>query len=192
MIRRGPNTHPIHRSPGAPDRLAYASGMYATVNVALGSDFTIATNILYGLPFHLDRDQEFDRIGIKVETAGGIGEKAVLGIYEMWTDGTPGELRLDAGTVDIDVAVIKEITISKVLSPGWYFFALNAATAATPKIASLNLAQYNGPLGTLAIGAASATYLERSHTYDGTLPDPFGGGLTYRAGDGPWIGLRAA
>lgn len=175
-----------------PRPLIYASGMYATVNVGLGTDFTIATNILYGVPFYVDADQEWDRIGIQVRTAGTAGEKAVLGIYEM-LKGVPGELRLDAGTVDIDVAIrIKEITISKVLSPGWYFLAVNAATTGTPKIRSLDLTAYDGPLGTLAIGATSATYLERSHTYDGTLPDPFGGSLTYRATDGPWIGLRAA
>lgn len=180
------------KSTRIPRPLAYATGQYYTVNVGLGADWTIVTNRLYGIPFHVDRDQLFDSIGVKVVTAGSAGEKAAIGIYEMWTDGLPGLLRLDAGTVAIDAAIrVVEISISIVLSPGWYYLALNAATTGTPKLTSLDLAGYNGPLGTTAVGATAATYLYRSHTYTGTLPDPFGGSLTYAAGDGPWIGLRA-
>lgn len=72
----------------------------------------------------------FDRIGIDI-VSGTAGAVARLGIFNVGTDGRPGTVVLDAGTVAADSAGQKEITISLSLSPGRYYIAAAAQVATT-------------------------------------------------------------
>jgi len=72
----------------------------------------------------------FDRIGIDI-VSGSVGALARLAVFNVGTDGRPGTVVLDAGTVAADSAGQKEITISLSLSPGRYYIAAAAQVAST-------------------------------------------------------------
>lgn len=86
---------------------------------------------MYYCPIFVDELTTYIRIGIYVDTAAAAGKKVRLGIYE-WDDGVPGDLILDAGTVDVDTTGAKEIVIAQALLRGAYFLA--AVTDGVPKV----------------------------------------------------------
>ena len=91
------------------------------------------TDIIKYTPILIPRTMTFDRIGINVNSAGGGGEKARLGVYaaRREADGLhPGRLILDAGQISVDGTGDKEATISLTLTPGYYFLAfVDSSTA---------------------------------------------------------------
>ena len=86
-------------------------------------DGTIAHGVgdLIAAPFPVHSTMTFDRIGLEVTTSAASGVVR-LGIYGD-SDGIPGSLILDAGTVDASTTGAKEITISQQLTPGMYYLA---------------------------------------------------------------------
>jgi hypothetical protein len=97
---------------------------------ALGSSSSIPLSgwvhrIVY-VPVFTARPLPIDRIGIQVMAPPDFpdAESARLGIYRGVLDGpflTPGELQVDAGTVDITSTGIKDRTIDTVLEAGYSF-----------------------------------------------------------------------
>ncbi|MFW6125468.1 MAG: hypothetical protein ACOC58_00020 [Chloroflexota bacterium] len=84
------------------------------------------SGMLYYIPLFVSETTTYIRIAIEVQT--GASGSARLGIYN-WSNGLPGSLVLDAGTVSTLNAGVQEIVISQQLTRGYYFGAMvcNAA-----------------------------------------------------------------
>lgn len=111
-----------------------SGGYYTTI----GGNYASFTSASHGAgdtrfaPFELSTASAvtFDRIGIDI-VSGTAGSVVRLGIYNVGSDGKPGTVELDAGTVAADSAGQKEITISHSLAPGRYYIAAAAQVANT-------------------------------------------------------------
>jgi len=99
-----------------------------TANVA-------STNVTYYTPIRFSESVTLDRIAITTNFTGFSGTASVrLGIFAN-TNGKPGALILDAGTVaPIAAATSYAITINQALSAGFYWVAMNTITAATTNV----------------------------------------------------------
>ncbi|KKK70298.1 hypothetical protein LCGC14_2925400, partial [marine sediment metagenome] len=80
----------------------YITGRYYLTAIAKEStNLTMAVNTLYGMPFSLRaRSQAFDRIFVEIITAEA-AKTMRMGIYNIGSDGLPGSLVDDSGTVSI-------------------------------------------------------------------------------------------
>lgn len=130
-----------------------------------------AANSLRAFPFFVPKTAKFDRIALRVTTAGtGTTPRARLGIYEDLNDGTlyPGALVLDAGEVNVSTTGLKEITIDVTLKGGKLYWLVMlgqdttsmvvAAIPAADSIATF-LGFDNGLTGTPYLGyAVTQTY----------------------------------
>jgi hypothetical protein len=136
-----------------------------------GTTISVVANRHYAHPFIVGKQTTWDTIGVEVTTAGAGGSLARLGIYEAQSDGTPGALVLDAGTVLVDATGDREISITQELSAGFYF--LTFVSDGTPVIRAAILGETGaGWLGSASVSSSSATIF-RAHTF-GALPDPYG------------------
>ncbi len=78
-----------------------------------------SANSLRAFPFFIPRTAKFDRIAIRVTTAGtGTTPRARLGIYDDSGNVFPNKLVLDAGEVNVSSTGIKELTIDVTLQAG--------------------------------------------------------------------------
>jgi len=96
----------------------WRTGGYASFPIFPNSSAgaSLANGNLHFVPAMFDRDTTVDRIACEVSgTAGSTGSLHRLGIWSD-SDGAPGTLVLDAGTVATDSTGFKEITISQALS----------------------------------------------------------------------------
>lgn len=129
--------------------------------------------VLTVTPFFCAKPTTFTRIGINVAT-GGASALIRLGIYKMASNGLPGALVLDAGTVDASTSGEKEITISQELY-GNYYLASVTNSGTTP---SLYVAMTGVAADCLTVGAGTTTATAAVRIYKnsvtGALPDPFG------------------
>ena len=152
-----------------------------TTGSAVNADSLYAT-----CPTLVARDMTFDRIAIKVVTAGAASTKARIGIYAVGTNMYPGALVLDAGEVAVDSTGVKAIVINQSLTKGLYYMAF--ISDGTPQPAYT----YNSrsPLGIREGEFAYGHHMWRVAQAYGALPDPFtaGGGLYMDAS--PTILLR--
>jgi hypothetical protein len=112
-----------------------ASGRYTSI-VGTNQNKTMTENTLQHSPIWFSTSCTVDRISIRVETAGGAGSVIRLGIYAALNNMLPGNLILDAGTVDATTTGNKEITISQALAAGVYYLsAVAQGSATTPVVA---------------------------------------------------------
>ncbi len=96
------------------------SGYYYSSLGAAGSA-AVVQNTLTLSPFVVPTSTAFDRIGVNVAT--GAGSTTVrLGVYAD-SNGIPGALVFDAGTIDSSGTGIKTLTISQTLAAGRYWLA---------------------------------------------------------------------
>lgn len=162
---------------------SYPAGTTSTSNQTV--------NRLLYLPFIVPRRKTFDRIAVNhTGTTGGVGSVARLGIYANATNGDdkPGELVLDAGTVDTTTAAaFKPITISQALDPGLYWLCCVSQWATTnPVFTTLVTPTLAAPdINGLTTGA----FFESSVT--GALPST-ATPATNAATSAPVVFLRAA
>ena len=100
-----------------------------------GTGNVASTNVTYYTPVQFSKSVTLDRIAINTNFTGFSGTALVrLGIFAN-TNGKPGALILDAGTVaPIAAATSYAITISQALSAGIYWVAMNTITAATTNV----------------------------------------------------------
>lgn len=155
---------------------------YKTANYVAGLGFARANTVsgvaqvadtLYARPLLLPVGGTFDRISTYVHTADS-GKSLRMGIYEMGSDGLPGDLVLDAGTVSVGTTGLKEITISQLLNADKAYFLAWVGDGA-PSLANqlANSTSYFNFFGSNDMTANAATSYTIAHTY-GALPDPFG------------------
>lgn len=114
------------------------------------------------------------RIGAEVTSAGDVGSKLRLGIYAD-NGGVPGALVLDAGTINGDSATVQEITISQVLSRGWYWFggAVQVVTVTQPTVRTISNILESTVTPTTAAPSSSTNNAALLTGVTGALPTPF-------------------
>lgn len=135
-----------------------------------------SANSLRAFPFFVPKTALFDRIAIRVTTAGtGTTPRARIGVYEDNGNIYPGHIALDAGEVDVSSIGLKELTIGLKLKGGklyWLAFVgqdtASLALAAIPTTDSLAtfLGFDNALSGSAFLGVAHV------QTY-GALPEIF-------------------
>jgi len=109
----------------------YRTGQFYGPIGASTSTRSFSANQLRVVPFRVRSSQLFDRISIETTTAGGAGTLYRLGVFASHTDGFPGAVLLDAGTVAGDAAPAPQtITISLTLTPGVYWLGVAAQSVA--------------------------------------------------------------
>ena len=110
------------------------SGAYykTASNALVATGLTALVNTTYYTAIQFSQAVTLDRIAIATSFSGFVGTASVrLGIFAN-SNGKPGNLILDAGTVaPVASASSYAITISQVLSAGIYWVAMNTVTAAT-------------------------------------------------------------
>lgn len=170
----------------------WVTGRYydlASMGFATFSSGTYPTGTLIAVLIYVPKSNTVDRIGVGVSSTAA--QTARMGIYAMGSDGNPGALIVDAGTVSVALSsAMAEITISAALTGGtWYWLAIEFS-GTTGSLFRLVPAD-SGPIGyaTLASASNGAIAVDRAHTF-GALPDPFGT-PAIRTGHCPRIGLRA-
>lgn len=102
----------------------YQSGVWITGRVSNGVSTTaavLAANTLYAWPLVMNGPQTWTSLGITVQTTG-TATACRLGIFNNdYTDGGPGVLLLDAGTVAVTSTGVASATISQALGPLFYY-----------------------------------------------------------------------
>ena len=101
--------------------LPHVPGRFYDWEVGGTTTLTLVANTLYGAPFLVPVGNTYTSINLEVTTLAG-GKSIRLGIYTD-TNGAPNALVLDAGTISAATTGGKQIVISQVLSPGWYWLA---------------------------------------------------------------------
>lgn len=151
-------------------------GAYYFMPPGAGTVGTLTTTLalLQATPVYLPAGITIDRIGIRVTGGSGLGTLLRLGIYAN-TDGLPGALILDAGTVAANSVAHKEITVSQAISTaGWYWLVGVAQTAGGAIVSSIPgigfpsmWNTFSSPLQTTFAGYSLAGVT-------GALPNPLG------------------
>jgi hypothetical protein len=123
---------------------------------------TAVVNTTYYLPILVPVTTTFDRIACMSFTSFSGTASVRLGIYNN-SNGAPGTVLLDAGTVAITAAsTMSAITISQSLSPGIYFMAANTVTAATTN----TFYRYSNSAGNPLLGA-NRTNISTANAFEG-------------------------
>lgn len=136
-----------------------------------GGNTAAVRNTLYATPFYVATPTTFVSIG--VVTTGTASALVDLGIYAD-AGGVPGALVLDAGTVSTATSGFKTITISKKLTPGWYWLACamqgaaGSLFSAMANTGNVNTMPCTAPFSTGAISGYAQTGVS------GALPSPWG------------------
>ncbi|EKD62812.1 MAG: hypothetical protein ACD_52C00048G0003 [uncultured bacterium] len=112
-----------------------------------------SANSLRAFPFYVPKLSKFDRIAIRVTTAGtGTTPRVRLGIYKDNSNIYPGSLVLDAGELDVSTTGVKETIINTALAEGLYWIVLvgqdttSLAVAATPNTDHYPMVGYESDL----------------------------------------------
>lgn len=115
------------------------------------------------------------RIGIDI-TSSAASSTTRLGLYTVGADGLPGDLVLDAGTVDSSTTGVKEITISQEVY-GTYYLAC-AGQGGSPQCRATSHTSYAVPYMENWLGIASSTNTFSAVVYEngvtGAFPATFG------------------
>lgn len=102
----------------------YIAGYYySNPGIGVAANHTCTLDTMFLFSFVVVENHTFDRIGVHVITAGTSSNVVRLGIYSS-TDGAPGALVVDAGTVSSTSTGGKTITISQALTPQRYWLAV--------------------------------------------------------------------
>lgn len=172
----------------------YVSTFYYPTSGTSGA-VTPTLDQLRVVPFRIDTAATWDRIGYLQNNVGTAGAVVRLGIYDSLTNGAPGNLVLDAGTVDASAGLnLKTATISVTLSPGVYWLG------AVAQVATSALVPYGTTYPFVYLLATNApqnypSSLVTCYTKSGVtgaLPASFASTASAGAGAGPYLFLRAA
>lgn len=144
----------------------------------------LVANRIYAMPFICPKAITLDQIGAYVSTLSTT--TARLGIYTDNGNCYPGNLLIDAGTIDVTATGAKKIAISQALAANTLYW-LVIVCAATPAIycipvagvinilghpAALGTAQHAGLYATLTYGVLPGTFLTAGLTMITAAPIP--------------------
>ncbi len=173
----------------AADRASIRSGRYYPIEGvnALYASTPTGRNVMWAALFVARERATWTRIGITLGT-GVASCVARLGIYSD-ANGAPGDLVLDAGTINCDTGDVgtREITISQSLDSGVYWLVVQmTGSASDPAITWAGLNGYNLIGMSAPTGNDSCCYAANS----GALPGSFGAPTFTGGGFAPFIWLR--
>jgi hypothetical protein len=154
----------------------YAPTLWTTVSA--NNNIACVANTIFGFPAYVfNEETTWTRIGIEVVIASAASTEYRLGLYND-SNGKPGSLVTDFGTVAADSTGFKELTISETIAPGFYWLALATEDGSGNFRAYPNMTG-NGCTGLEGSNATAdfVHYYSASHTF-GALPDPFPVGMT--------------
>ena len=116
----------------------HVSGRFYDSIIATGATTTLvlSVNTLYGVYFTVPKRATYVVLQLEVSSAAAAGKLLRLGIYND-SDGVPGSLVLDGGTVLADATGSRSVVISQVLNPGGYWLAV--VSDGTPTVRANNL-----------------------------------------------------
>lgn len=135
-----------------------------------------ASGVFHAAPFWIPADTTIDRLGAEVTVIGDVGSVVRLGIYGDTGDFRPGTLTLDAGTIAGDSATVQQITVSKLLTRGWYWFGgvAQTVTVTAPTVRTLPNIGMAGIGTSVVYGAGSSRFGYIKNGVTGALPASFG------------------
>lgn len=101
------------------------------------SSYPITQDVEYQVPFITGKTSRYTAIGVTVNAAGGAGSLIRLGIRENY-QGRPGNLVLDAGTVDGTIVAHQDIVTPITLAPRslYWLCCVGQINVATMRISS--------------------------------------------------------
>lgn len=153
-----------------------------------------AEGSLYVVPLWVPGSMSVTEIGVEVAVAGGAGSVIRLGIYDSTsaTNGRPGALIVDAGTVDATSIGVKTAAISETLSGlVWLAAVTQGGGSPTVQIYRVQGANRVYPRG-FAAGTFRATSgavrMGATGSVTGALPST--GSFTAVTTTGPFLGVR--
>lgn len=152
----------------------------------LGNGTLDAQNRAFAYPVLL-RAGTLSRVAVNVNSAVA-SSTLRLGIWNVGSDGFPGTLLLDAGTVDTSTTGDKEWVINQAVSDGWYWFSFSAqggASSANFKVVNSFVRRAPAAQTTLAGGSFRAG-MRDSNNWSGALGSSFG----TVSDDQPTVALR--
>ncbi len=148
---------------GRPIQTYRAGEYYDTKSCGYGCDNyasqSTATGTIYIVPFYVDINHTFDRIGIEKVSGAGTGVNLRLGVYDD-ADNRPNNLLLDTEVTNFDTNGGYESTISLRMGPGkcWLAYMVTASRSVRA------VADMNGR----SIGIASLTDTNTNKMLTGT------------------------
>lgn len=95
------------------------AGNYSTNSTNVGQ------KIQYWVPVWVPETVDVDRICVEITTGVGAGPTVTLAIYDSTADDAPGNLVLNAGTIDPTSPGVKEITIDQTLTRGMWWLSMH-------------------------------------------------------------------
>jgi hypothetical protein len=155
---------------------------------SVGSGATTQGLLIACPPIVIGERTTFTRIGIRVVT-GVASSVARLGVYKMNSNGEPGTLAFDAGTVaTASNNTDAEITISQTLEAGAYFLCYQStggASAATTKTFAWTDAELIKMYGNTSASPDSVTVEDTIYVVNsGAFPSTYGTPTRVRVGGG--------
>lgn len=176
-----------------PPYIGYQTGVYyASIlqNNNSSTNTAISADILYAIPFYVWSSHTFDRVGIRVTTS--IDAKHIrFGVYND-SNGVPGSLNQDLGiaTTSGTSAQDAEVTISKALTPGWYWLAFVSDAALTLSFCATSANRNDFGYASLTVTVPTQR-IQATFTYAALSgADPFPA-YSLQTGGAPAIRLRA-
>ena len=162
-------------------------GSYADGNVLATTQYFTGT--LYAVPIFLSTGLNFNRVGVEI-TARNTSSSAVvrLGLYNNGTDGNPGTLAVDLGTMPTNSTGAKEISVNVNVS-GTQFFWLAMTVNQTVTMRSTSSSAGSFILGRTTTSGTGVNSVTSSFTY-GALPSSFPANPNGDTNNPPFIWFR--
>lgn len=138
-------------------------------NFGSGATLVMIANTLYAHPFFIGCKQTWTKCGIRVTAAAAAGKLARIGLYGVTSEGLPGALIADFGTLLVDATGNIEITgLSQTIEIGFYYLCI--VSNDTPTITGWTANSNGDNLFTAIIGhggpgAAIDAQLSRAFTF---------------------------
>jgi hypothetical protein len=148
----------------------YLSGHYylaCTSGESLTS-FPLSASTLYYFPFFIAKNVTLTRLGANFTGTGVAGSLHRIGIYSNGSNNLPSTLMVDGGNIDTSTSGLKEVVISKALSPGWYWMAIMTNNPVSLSCFTAISSQIY--LGKNTFDAAGCGALRQGSVTYGTLP----------------------
>jgi len=121
-----------------------------------GTAYALTAGRISFLLIFVSERTAYDRIGINVTVAAAGGSLCRVGIYAKGTDGWPGALILDGGTLATDAIAGVENVIALTLARGYYYTA--GVCDDTPTITSLHFDHSDGPVDGFGANLTGVAY----------------------------------
>ena len=156
----GSSGHITTQAAGSAQTGIFTSGYYYGPGGGRTTGAVAAGTITFA-PFWVGTPASFTRIGTEVTTAGAAGSLLRLGIYRDAGNGLPGNLVLDAGTIDAATTGAKELTIAQTLAPGLYWLTV-LSEVGSPSVRTVSGVGLT-PVGAGSLATATGTQGQAGH-----------------------------